>query len=267
MSRIKGMQRSDNNAKQAWWDYCDAQLSGVRDPAKHSAMTLQGFMDAYEQGYTVAAPAAVAKPTRRPATGGVQAWVPPSTFGAAPPSMGGRGSFVPVVPQVQQVQVAGTSLSDFIKIGQKRSQGWKTAWQAYCQLYGNRFNDPAKYDESFIGDFMEFVGQLAAEALQQDAKAQGVPLDPAPAVGSKRSSTAMGTLGGPPAKRQALSRAAPEGDKAALVNKIKGLQRSDATIKEAWWAFCDAEKSGVRDPNRHDVATLEEFLGAYGGSA
>ena len=41
-------------------------------------------------------------------------------------------------------------------------------------------------------------------------------------------------------------------DKAALVDAVKNLQRSDPAIKQAWWDHCDADLGGVKDPNRHE---------------
>jgi hypothetical protein len=48
--------------------------------------------------------------------------------------------------------------------------------------------------------------------------------------------------------------------KAELVDIIKALQRSDPDYKQAWCAFCDAQAKGVKDPNRHEVEALEQFL-------
>merc|ERR1712096_523243 len=44
--------------------------------------------------------------------------------------------------------------------------------------------------------------------------------------------------------------------KDALVSRIKEYQRSADEAKQTWWAYCDHEHGGVRDPVRHDVATL-----------
>jgi len=48
--------------------------------------------------------------------------------------------------------------------------------------------------------------------------------------------------------------------KDALVEKIKAMQRASPELKQMWWDHCDQNLGGVRDPNRHDAATLEEFL-------
>jgi len=47
-----------------------------------------------------------------------------------------------------------------------------------------------------------------------------------------------------------------------LVAKIKHGQRTSSNFKEAWWAYCDKHEKhcGVRDPSRHDAASIRFFL-------
>eukprot|EP00420_Gonyaulax_spinifera_P028423 CAMPEP_0197910396 /NCGR_PEP_ID=MMETSP1439-20131203/70822_1 /TAXON_ID=66791 /ORGANISM="Gonyaulax spinifera, Strain CCMP409" /LENGTH=76 /DNA_ID=CAMNT_0043532049 /DNA_START=56 /DNA_END=283 /DNA_ORIENTATION=+ len=47
---IKDMQRSDPAAKEQWWAYCDSVGQGVRDPAKHTLVFIQTFINKYNQG-------------------------------------------------------------------------------------------------------------------------------------------------------------------------------------------------------------------------
>lgn len=156
-----------------------------------------------------------------------------------------------------------------MKTGQRQSSTWKTAWQSYCAVYGSGRNDPAKYDDSFIRAFIDYVGDLAAEGLAGLAAQQGIDIEnPAPPVsGSKRPHGG----GQPPAKRQATAPSYDSYDqveiedssKAALVDRVKALQRSDPEAKQAWWQYCDSSAKGVRDPNRHEIASLEEFLASF----
>merc|ERR1712151_1167769 len=44
VSRIKAYQRSGDTEKQQWWSYCDEELGGVRDPAKHEVKVLKHFI-------------------------------------------------------------------------------------------------------------------------------------------------------------------------------------------------------------------------------
>merc|ERR1712051_448114 len=49
------------------------------------------------------------------------------------------------------------------------------------------------------------------------------------------------------------------GPQELLVNRVKAFQRMGNEQKELWGAYADTYLSGVRDPSRHDAATLEEF--------
>jgi len=49
----------------------------------------------------------------------------------------------------------------------------------------------------------------------------------------------------------------------AVVATIKSMQRADPVAKEQWWAYCDSEGGGVRDPAKHDVAFLQNFIANY----
>merc|ERR1719203_2341037 len=50
VSQIKSFQRIGEAQKQAWWDHCDQNLGGIRDPAKHDTGTLQNFVHSYGVG-------------------------------------------------------------------------------------------------------------------------------------------------------------------------------------------------------------------------
>lgn len=44
---IKSYQRQGQEEKELWWNYCDKELGGVRDPSRHDAKILQQFAAAY----------------------------------------------------------------------------------------------------------------------------------------------------------------------------------------------------------------------------
>mmetsp|Transcript_5014 Transcript_5014/g.14655 ORF Transcript_5014/g.14655 Transcript_5014/m.14655 type:complete len:582 (-) Transcript_5014:99-1844(-) len=48
--KIKYLQRSDANAKQAWWDYCESHLNGKKDPGMHEAWQLRDFINKFKNG-------------------------------------------------------------------------------------------------------------------------------------------------------------------------------------------------------------------------
>jgi hypothetical protein len=260
VDQVKNLQRADPDAKQAWWDYCDQHLQGVKDPNRHEADVLQTFVSTYSAG-------GCAPVKRAPAPA-------PAIYGAVPGQMAAAwGPYAQPAFPVPAAMFGGMkdafgSLAESIKMGQRKSQHWKTAWQYYVALYGSGFNDPAKYDENFITGFLDYLGQLGTGDLSTAAAEQGINLQEAiaqggvkgaaPVLGVKRP---MGDGGMPPAKRPAIGGGA---EKEALVTKVKALQRSDPAVKEAYQTFCDTHCAGVKDPNRHEPAILQQFLTQMG---
>jgi len=50
VSRVKAIQRSGDEDKQKWWNFCDRQNTGTRDPSRHNVDFLRRFLDAYDSG-------------------------------------------------------------------------------------------------------------------------------------------------------------------------------------------------------------------------
>eukprot|EP00441_Pelagodinium_beii_P037281 CAMPEP_0197646984 /NCGR_PEP_ID=MMETSP1338-20131121/23968_1 /TAXON_ID=43686 ORGANISM="Pelagodinium beii, Strain RCC1491" /NCGR_SAMPLE_ID=MMETSP1338 /ASSEMBLY_ACC=CAM_ASM_000754 /LENGTH=241 /DNA_ID=CAMNT_0043220677 /DNA_START=63 /DNA_END=785 /DNA_ORIENTATION=+ len=234
VDQIKSMQRTDPGFKQAWWEYCDQFLGGSKDPNRHEQDVLEEFLANYSGDY--AAPQAPAR------TAPVRAQrAPPARPTGVRPAARLPVGRAPIPPAA--MAMASVGLADVVKTGQRLSPSWKTAWQSYCGLYGNSVNDPSRHDDAFTRGFIDYVGELAEQALADIAAEAKIR---EPVVGSKRSSS----WGEPPAKRQATpALMAPE--KQALVDKVKALQRSNPDAKQAWWDFCDQEAKGVKDPSRH----------------
>merc|ERR1719491_580552 len=64
----------------------------------------------------------------------------------------------------------------------------------------------------------------------------------------------QGAMGGPPMD--------PAKDN--LVQRIKQFQRSGEQQKQAWWSYCDTMRGTVRDPAKHDIQSLQEFISNNG---
>jgi len=280
VDQIKAIQRESPESKQAWWDYCDAHLGGIKDPNRHDEATLEEFVAAVLGGGMTA----MARPA--PSWGSKGAAPSWGSKGAAP-SWGSKGfgkgkeAAWGMPPAAAGWGYAGggaaaaapaaassaNSHTDFIKFGQRVSENFKSAWRSYCTLHGNGFFDPAKYDDNFVKGFIEAIGALAAEELGAQVESAGVDADAlrSSAVAAKR----LAPSAGPPAKRAAPAGAVSYGgggdpEKDALVQQVKDLQRSSADAKQAWWAHCDTELGGVKDPNRHDAEVLQNFLYSQG---
>lgn len=292
VDHIKSLQRSSPEAKQAWWNHCDNNLGGARDPNRHDEavlvefLTTNGFGLPGEGGAPASAPKGRSKGKPPPDMygggydGGYDAGCGGgfgkgmAAYGKGMPSFGkGMGAFARPMPSFGGGPAMGgpVDLASAIKAGQRSSQGWKSAWQMYAQLYGNGMNDPARYDEGFIAGFFDYLGQLAEQDLGMAAQQAGYAQQqqqammmmgkggPPPGAGMKRGPS-YGGYDGPAFKKSHTS--APSGDN-DLVMRVKALQRRDMETKEAWWKICDEEHKGVRDPARHDAATLEAFLAAH----
>merc|ERR1719418_462951 len=52
--------------------------------------------------------------------------------------------------------------------------------------------------------------------------------------------------------------------KDSLVQRIKQFQRSGEHQKQTWWTYADTMKGGVRDPAKHDMTSLQEFISTNG---
>lgn len=83
------------------------------------------------------------------------------------------------------------------------------------------------------------------------------------AVGGNKSKRA-GAGDGSGGKRS--SKRAFSGDfvKGELIKKIKEFQKSGEEQKQTWWAFCDSQGGGNRDPARHETEVLQGFLAEQG---
>lgn len=258
---IKALQRSNPETKQAWWDYCDKDLGGIKDPNRHDEGVLETFLSWFGK------PPAPSRPQQRQ---------PLSTPRGAPPMRGGGGR-VAMVPMTTMVMapmagaVGGPDLVGFIKTGQKQSSSFKDAWQTYCGMYGGGINDPGRHEAPFTVGFIDYLGQLAQAdfgavaaypmPMMMGACSGGVsPWDKGP---RKRSGGMM--YDEPPKRKKAVGPVGGVGgdEKADLVDRVKGLQRRDPETKAAWWAFTDENHEGVHDPNRHTKETLQEFLSSY----
>jgi len=291
VEQIKKLQRSSPEAKQAWWDFCDTQLGGVKDPSRHEAPVLSEFVQGYQEGNFGGslARAPSQQPRRAPPSGrgyygtyapawGSDGWG--CGWGGGGYGGGGYGGAGFGGPSQWGAAGHGNVLADFIKTGQRNSAHWKKAWQTYCAAYGTSYNDPARCDESFIVGFIDYAGQLITSELggQDDGPSEA----PTSVLSRKRPIGVVGASAGfPPAKRgcgggwEAWDGAGggrgaysvggiPSGaEKAALVDKIKALQRSSPEAKSAWWSYCDEHLGGIKDPMRHEEESLQTFLQQY----
>ena len=167
-------------------------------------------------------------------------------------------------------------LADMIKLGQRVSKSWSAAWCLYCEQNAGGTYDPLRQQAHDIQDFIELAGALTLKELGCTRRLQQQQQEPP----AKRSRSAnMVNVAGLPGTTHSLG-ATPgislakdamgqtqsslaEGSQEnhrELVETVKTLQRTDPQKKQLWVEFCDSYGSGIKDPNRHDAATLQDFI-------
>ena len=255
VQQIKNLQRGDPTFKQTWWDYCEAQLGGVRDPNRHDESILVNFVEGYNNG-------TMAPSAPRPEE---EWWNKGKGKGKG---MKGDMSYnmMPPPDMWGMPMMAGMSFADFVKVGQRASPHWKNAWQTYCALYGAGVYDPFKHDDTYHKSFIDYVGELAANGLSGIAVSQGINIEEITAQSKGKGKHSVFSMSMEPAAKR-FRFEEPDGKKLELVEKVKNLQRSNPAAKEAWWAYCDSQCGGMRDPLRHDTPSLEGFLTSQGALA
>lgn len=144
VDKVKRVQRMSPQGKQAWIDYCDGELGGVRDPNRHQADALAEFLDQWD-----ASAAAM--------------WDP------------GEGGKVKAGPQPVE----------FVKQGSRLSPAFKAAWGQYCQQLMGGTSDPGRYDEAFLSSFAEYAGRLVSADLAEGGSGE-LPSPPVPPPSKKR---------------------------------------------------------------------------------
>mmetsp|Transcript_37094 Transcript_37094/g.60882 ORF Transcript_37094/g.60882 Transcript_37094/m.60882 type:complete len:318 (+) Transcript_37094:24-977(+) len=295
VTKIKEGQRASQEWKQAWWEYCDAYGQGKKDPAVHPAEFLQHFIATHSYldpsnpaaatalpgplpAVAPAAPGAAGdhqslvaqvKQVQRSSPQGKESWANwciqygegkrdpthhDASFlqqflamnGLTTPGVVGMGMQPQMLmqPQAQMPQTMGAgpvkeSLVTQIKELQRSSPEMKQSWQDYCSQYGQGYKDPMRHDVGFLHQFMTLHKPPAIKrSWQPDA---AVPM-----VAGVYAGQGMGSV----------TQSTQEG----LVRQIKDGQRMSDDWKAAWWAWCDAHGEGKRDPSRHPVAFLQEFI-------
>lgn len=198
VAKLKELQRTDPVGKLQWEAYTDKLGNSVRDPSKHEASFVLGFLTSYQSG--------VRLEVKNP-------------------------------------------LVDLLKEGQRKSAAWKRCWEQYCHTHGGGVFDPCKHDQNYLVGFLNYLGTSGEQALMTN--------------GGARAGYGMGD--GPPLKKINTGFISTgNATKDQLVQAVKMFQRQGEQNKEAWASFCEQSLQGVRDPARHEVAVLQQFLMSHG---
>jgi len=226
---IKTLQKSDSMAKAQWKRYTDEHAGGKRDPASHSSDFIQSFLDAYHSGSLPS----------------------PSS------------NIITNFDNSSQQQQQGPSLAMCTKTLQRANPSFKQAWAQYCAMFGRGINDPNRHDDAYHNRFFGFLADQASMSMpmmnmiSMGGKGNGGGMMRAP----------MNQGMGGPMKRMRGNDSSPWGTsnsgdarKDQLVESLKHFQRQHAQNKEMWGSYSDMYLGGIRDPARHDVSTLQDFI-------
>merc|ERR1719343_1906037 len=193
-AKVKEVQRSGPQAKEAWSAYTTLHGQGTRDPSKHTAEFLQGFLDNFNAGMidtsgAGAGPLGAAgwggdssqemlvarvKELQRTNPTAKEQWV-------AFTDLNGAGTRDPskhpsdflqgfidhvnsghqIAPQAAPGMGENPTLADAFKAMQKKSANFKNAWQQFCMQSGGGRFDPTKHDTSFHMAFLDSICALA----------------------------------------------------------------------------------------------------------
>lgn len=271
VEEAKSIARSDPKGKAMWCAWCDTNAEGTKDPRRMNVAMLQTFFAAYRAGEIIVG-------------GGSNSYSPNAGGGAGGAgsyagggSYGGSGSWPSPTAGGAKPMPEAADLASVIKIGQRVSQSWKTAWCLYCDQNAGGVYDPSRLQANVLQAFIEFAGAQTLQAMHsthrqsqqgQQVQQQQLPakrsrsdgmVDVAGLIGMAHSlgansgvSSANGASGQAPGVSQDYQQ--------ELVEQVKVLQRTDPAKRQMWVDFCDTYGSGIKDPKRHDAATLEAFF-------
>eukprot|EP00439_Symbiodinium_sp_Y106_P083408 s55_g23.t1 len=117
-----------------------------------------------------------------------------------------------------------------VKRLQRQSEETRFLWWRWCEVHGDGWRDPKRYQVPFLQSFFQ--------AVETNSVPQ-VPMSPSPDQGVQEHQIWWHQ---------------------ELTNAVKDQQRESHAFKLLWWAHCDTQGNGIRDPGRHSPEFLEDFL-------
>ncbi|CAE8668052.1 unnamed protein product, partial [Polarella glacialis] len=205
IDQVKGFCRIDINNKAQWCAWCDIHCEGTKDPGRIPGESIKAFFEAYTRGELVG-------------SAGRQASGAASMLGGAQ-------------------EAAKPQLADVIRSGQRYSSSFKAAWSAYCTNYGDGTFDPNKMHKEFLEQFLELLGTGAMQVMG-GAGLGGY----ASGKGGRNAQGPVGGAGFGGAQKRARGDSTEWGagldpETAALVNRVKELQKGDDSKRKLWSDF------------------------------
>lgn len=269
VAQIKNLQRNTPGFKEQWWAFCESEGGGVRDPAKHQDDFLETFLASYQSGEiaerTAATPglaptgeldwAKFIKEGQRKSENFKNAWKRYCAIaggGVNDPAKHDGGFVVSFLDFLgQQAAMSGMGMG-MMGGGMPPAKRARTAPQPSAGK-GASAAWGGGWDGGWDGGMGGLSGGMVPLAM---VEAMAANMGYGGGMGGM-----SGKGGGKGGKAQAAGGGGPK-DK--FVDRVKRFQRSSDENKQMWWAFCDSDHGGVRDPARHEVATLKTFCDGCG---
>lgn len=241
---IKALQKRSTNFKAAWSQYCKHNAGGKQDPLSHDAGFQSTFFEQMAMVYVKSGAAG--------ATGAT-----PTPLVVAEPAM--KKMRVGLTAPAMSAVAAATAnpYVEAVKAFQKSGPENKELWSQYTDAYLGGKRDPAKHDPAVLQEFCENHG------VPMGAAAAAPAMTPLALMGGGGFGSLFGAkVATPKAAGGFGGMILPGGggDKAGLVEKIKVFQKGNRENAEVWSSFIGS----TRDPNKHEVAKLQEFCATYG---
>jgi len=243
---VKAGQRSNQDVKKRWAQYCMQSCDGTKDPAKHSQESLTLFLQMIESDF------------------GKDSWY------QYPDKVPSRSNYVS--HQVgAHVDPAKSHLVTLIKAGQLQSPEWTIEWAEYAANHLNSVMDPSAHN---VATLQGFVDATTSKYEKESWFMNPEKFASAPRRNSGVSSFSGQTMldavhcfnshGAWNGKEQWMHADPSMPAHPELVHMIKEKQRGDPHFKESWGQFCDSYCEGIRDPCRHPGANVIQFLEMHG---
>lgn len=193
--KVKAGQRTDVAFKEAWSQYCEQHMQGVRDPCRHTEESLRTFLSM--TGSTGLKPGMGGHDALMGNAAGLGkgGCMPPPGLGmdmgmgvgkgqGGSACCGGKGMAcgswddqMNHMWQMMQGQMggaaggscgAGRAGAEAVKFGQRHSENFKAAWTWYSNFKGNGKRDPNLHDDAFIAGFLDAIAGAAMEGMPAD---------------------------------------------------------------------------------------------------
>ncbi|CAE7257960.1 fus [Symbiodinium sp. KB8] len=242
--KIKQIQRSGQEAKDAWYRYCESTRTGNHDPARHTPESLKAFIEAYESGQ---APEQAAQKV-------IQL------------SHVLRLRGVPFQANVDHVvQFLADFGIDRSRVTMAQGVGGRPTGEAYVQFGSVEEAESAlqtKQRQEILGRYIELF-RSCQEDFDKNVPGNvpgNVPysMGNMPGGGWNQTAVPPPMMSSPTPSPLALTSGKEE-----LVAQVKKIQRNHEDGKSKWEEYCTVLRTGNRDPARHTPQALQMFLEAF----